>query len=235
LFIHIDITSLLNPQSKTPPCSVAENRHRLIQMLHGKNMDSLNKFKEWCRKSFSFLKEYDFKESTLPNKKFINEYQVIFTKDNIKLIILGEGYGEIASVFFVSLCDEKVPYALLGNESKAHKEINNPTQEEQINCSAQYIKNNLENVLKGDYSLLIQLGDHFSEQTKKSKESFKKYLNDPEAQAEKAAISAISEAGHIYKSKNYKKFIELLEPHVKYLPKKQIERLEVAKLELKTV
>lgn len=198
-------------------------------------MNSLEIFKEWCREAFSFLKEYHFKEESLPDEEFINKFQVIFSKDNFKLIVLGEGYGTIASVFFMSPNNEKIPYGLLDKNNRDFKKIKKKetSQKDQIFFAAQFIKENLTNVLQGDHTLLVQLGNHFAEVKAKSKEDLSNFLNDPEAQAERAARVAVSEAGHAFKKKNYKQFVELLEPHIKHLPPKQMKRLIAAKSQLK--
>ena len=67
---------------------------------------------------------------------------------------------------------------------------------------------------------------------KKMNEEFEKFLNDPEAQAERAAEVAASITGKAFKHRDYHKFIELLDPHHKYLSSKQKRRMDFAKAHL---
>lgn len=201
-------------------------------------MSSMETFKEWCREAFSFLDTYNFKEYPLGNDKYVNHYQVIYSRDGIKLIILGESYGTKASIHFMAPNGEEIPYERLAQNHEASKTPKNKrkmefSQKEQIYFAAQFIQNNLKNVLQGDYTLLTQRSQQLAEEKAKNRTDLAKFLNDPEAQAKRDAIVAISEAGHAFKNKNYKKVVEILEPHIKYLPPKQLERLMVAKSKFK--
>jgi len=197
-------------------------------------MNSLDAFKEWCSDAFSFLKEYGFIEAPLPKDGFTNQYQVIFSKDDIELKILGEGYGRIASVLFVAPNGIEVPCGCLDKNSQLAKNVRKKggvelSQREQIYSAAKFIATHLKPILLGDYTYLIEHGNHLFEQREKSRESLRKFINDPKARAERAAIVAISEAGHAFRNEQFKRVVELLEPHIKYLPPKQIERLEISK------
>lgn len=128
-------------------------RHLKATMDENKNLEE---FKNICRNHFGFLvTEYGFSELPLPNEEFINKFQVRYGHDPLTVVILGEGYGTIASVSFHFKEGGRFGYQqfLPGGVPRKRK-IKEQTQEEQIRVAADLIKANCVDVLKGDRTKL---------------------------------------------------------------------------------
>jgi hypothetical protein len=192
-------------------------------------------FKEWCREAFYYLEGYGFVEEPLHKKSYTNPYQVIYSNGSIKVQILGEGYGSIVSVYFITPDNEEVYFTQLDSEptpTSRKKKNESLSQKDQIFKIAKHIRNNQQDILLGKYSKLIEIAKKIANDRLSTVEQIERFLNDPEAQAEREARVAASEAGKAYKSKDYRRFIEILEPHHKYLTDKQKKQLEFAKTQL---
>jgi hypothetical protein len=58
---------------------------------------SLGDFQECCRREFSYLLDNGFVEIPPPSAKFANPFTVAFAREGTKVLIVGEGYGTVAS------------------------------------------------------------------------------------------------------------------------------------------
>jgi hypothetical protein len=76
--------------------------------------DSLSTFIGWCKDEFSFLSEQGF--PVVQEGSQYNPYLVVFGRAGLKIVIRGEGYGSIASVFFVISGGIEVPYQCLATD-----------------------------------------------------------------------------------------------------------------------
>lgn len=57
-------------------------------------------FKSHCLQEFAFLLESGFERIQPPKHRRSEAYQVWFARDDIRLVIKGEGYGTAAAVHF---------------------------------------------------------------------------------------------------------------------------------------
>jgi hypothetical protein len=59
---------------------------------------SLEEFRECCRREFDFLLRHGFAEVVSTDADRTKPFQVTFARNEIKIVIAGEGYGTVASV-----------------------------------------------------------------------------------------------------------------------------------------
>jgi hypothetical protein len=117
-------------------------------------------FKNWCRYAFKFLlSDYGFQEMPLPHPKHSNPYQARFSNGTIEIIVLGEGYGTIANIEYVTIEGIEVATQILepGWEPfKKGKRKKTPqvSQKEQIFEAANRIKVRDTDILSGDLTRL---------------------------------------------------------------------------------
>jgi hypothetical protein len=58
---------------------------------------SLTEFYECCRREFAFLAREGFAEVALPDVEKTSQFRVTFARNDIRIVITGEGYGTVAS------------------------------------------------------------------------------------------------------------------------------------------
>lgn len=84
-----------------PFCQYATNC-RWIKNLLARNKMTHDEFRRHAREHFDFLvSDYDFRESRLPDQEFRNEYQVIYEKPSLIILIEGINFGYNISVRFL--------------------------------------------------------------------------------------------------------------------------------------
>ena len=119
--------------------------------------DSLLIFKDWCKVAFRFLiEDYDF--HVVQEGRQYNPYYLIFGRGDIRLGVLGEGYGSIAVVHYLTQTGFEVPYKCVSADwkpplGKRRKPRNpQPSQQEQIFQAAKDIAEQDKDILCGDQS-----------------------------------------------------------------------------------
>lgn len=123
--------------------------------------DNLTTFKIWCRDAFQYLvKDHGFRELSEPHPKHSNPFQVRFTNGVTELLILGEGYGTVASVHYVTQDDIEVATQLLEPDwepfKKRHKtKTPQVSQRDQVFAAAARIKARDTDILSGDMGRLV--------------------------------------------------------------------------------
>jgi hypothetical protein len=119
--------------------------------------DSLSTFKDWCKDAFRFLLEkHDFK--VIQEGRQYNQYYIVFGRGDVRLGVLGEGYGSIAAIHYLTRVGFEVPYQCvpadwqpaLGKRKK--KKTPQPSQQEQIFQAAKTIAERDDDILRGDMS-----------------------------------------------------------------------------------
>lgn len=106
----------------------------------------IEEFKTWCRDAFRFLiTDYGFQEISQPHTKHSNPYQSRFSNGVIEIIVLGEGYGTIANVEYVTREGIEVATQILEPEwepfkKRKTKKTQQVSQEEQIIIAANRIR-----------------------------------------------------------------------------------------------
>ncbi len=124
---------------------------------------STQHFMEVCERSFRFLiDDFNFKPLPLPKGEFVNKFQYRLSNGKITLVVLGEGYGVVASV---TLFDNKGRQAGVGrlmpgfNPSATFKKRKKETrsQDEQIEESANKLRLYGHDILSGDMTRFDQI------------------------------------------------------------------------------
>ncbi len=137
----------------------------------------MNEFKSVCREAFQFLiVNYGFQELDGLHPKHTNQYQVRFGNGEIEILILGEGYGTIANVQYVTTDGVEVATQMLEPDWEPFKKCKKPnkdmpSQNDQIIMAADRIKERDKNILLGDFSRLDKAAERW--QTIKTKMGWK--------------------------------------------------------------
>jgi hypothetical protein len=118
--------------------------------------ESLSLFKDCCKEAFRFLEEqYDF--SVVHEGRKYNPYYVVFGHGDVRLGILGEGYGRDATVHYLTLTGFEVPYQCVATDWQPPRKMNKKrtpqrSQQEQIFQAATTIRERDTDILGGDMS-----------------------------------------------------------------------------------
>jgi hypothetical protein len=129
--------------------------------------ENLSQFKKVCRESFQFLIEnYDFHELNGLHSMHTNQYQVRFGNGEIEILILGEGYGTIADIEYVTTDGIEIATQMLEPDwepFKKRKQIKKamPSQADQIIMAANRIKERDKDILQGDLKRLNKAADRW--------------------------------------------------------------------------
>ena len=197
---------------------------------------TFDEFRQCVFKEYDvIISSYSFVEHPLPERKFINNFQVRLANATTLIIIEGINYG-MAS--WTRVCkfpqpfekDDDLPIWRYISErkggswppkrkSKKKKELG---QLVQIKEQAKDLLEYASDVLRGDFSAIDNLIE------KEKIEAEERKLNAP-SPARRAANVAASEAGHALKKKEYQKVVKLLKPHLHLLPESQRKRYLLAK------
>jgi hypothetical protein len=122
--------------------------------------DNLTTFKTWCRDAFQYLlKDHGFREVSDPHPKHSNPFQVLFTNGITELMILGEGYGTVAGVYYVTQDGIEVATQLLEPDweplkKRKKKRRSEVPQRDQVFTAADRIKVRDNDILTGDLGRL---------------------------------------------------------------------------------
>ncbi len=139
--------------------------------------ESLSEFKAICREAFQFLiANYRFKELHGLHPSHTNQYQVRFGNGEVEILILGEGYGTIANIEYVTSDGVEVATLMLEPDwepFKKRKKLKKtlPSQKDQIFMAAGRIKERDNDILLGDFKRLKKAAERW--QTIKTKMRWK--------------------------------------------------------------
>lgn len=120
--------------------------------------DNLAVFKTWCRDAFEYLlKDHGFVELPELHPKHANPFQTRFANGTIELLILGEGYGTVASVSYVTQERTEVYTQQLEPDWEPFKKRKRRkrlvvSQRDQIFAAADRIRERDADILSGDLS-----------------------------------------------------------------------------------
>jgi hypothetical protein len=123
--------------------------------------ENLITFKTWCRDAFQYLlKDHGFRELPDLHPKHANPFQVRFTNGVTELLILGESYGTVASVSYVTQDNIEVATQLLEPDwepfkKRKMKKTPQVSQRDQIFAVAARIKARDSDILSGDTNRLV--------------------------------------------------------------------------------
>ena len=123
--------------------------------------ENLAAFRTWCLDAFRYVVEdYGFQEPSDLSPMTSNPFQVRFTKGAVELMILGEGYGTVASVCYVTEGQLKVASQMLepdweplGKPKKRKQRV--VSQRDQISAAADRIRARDSDILGGNLSRLV--------------------------------------------------------------------------------
>lgn len=99
--------------------------------------DSLSIFKSWCHEAFHFLiEQHGF--SVIQEGRKHNPYYIVFGKGDLRLAVLGEGYGSVATIHYLTPSGFEVPYQCVAADwlptlgKRMKKRTQQSSQQEQI-------------------------------------------------------------------------------------------------------
>lgn len=117
--------------------------------------DSLFMFNDCCKQAFRFLIEtHGF--WVVQSGRSNNPYYVLFGRDDIRLGVLGEGYGTVANIHYLTCSGFEVPYQCVAADwqpalrRRKNKRTALSSQQEQIFQAAKTIAERDEDILRGD-------------------------------------------------------------------------------------
>ena len=122
--------------------------------------ENLSEFKAVCRYAFQFLSEhYGFRELSELHPNHSDQFQVRFGNGEIEILILGEGYGTIANIEYVTPDGIEVVTQMLEHNWEPFKKRKKskktmPSQKDQIVEAANRIKERDNDILSGDITRL---------------------------------------------------------------------------------
>jgi hypothetical protein len=115
---------------------------------------TLDEFLSYCRESLRYLAEFGFVEASPPLHRRGNPFQLWFKADKRSVIVTGEGYGTVASIYLEH--DDGFELAEIylvppdKRPQRQRKRKANPTQLEQVSQSANWLKEYGRDFLEGD-------------------------------------------------------------------------------------
>ena len=115
---------------------------------------TFDQFVAQCRDSFAFLSEFGFESAPLPQREFINQFQVRFT--NRKLFVVSEGihWGYGADTYFEDSEGVTVPLVLFvpREQRKVHADPlpGEPQQLVELRTAAHRVREHCVDLLRGD-------------------------------------------------------------------------------------
>ena len=129
--------------------------------------ESLSEFKSACREAFHFLiVNYSIQELHELHPKHTNKYQIRFGNGEIEILILGEGYGTIANIEYVTSDGVEVATQMLEpnwvpfkRQKKFKKTM--PSQRDQIFMIADKIRERDKDILLGDLKRLNKAAERW--------------------------------------------------------------------------
>ena len=121
--------------------------------------ENLIAFKTCCRDAFQYLaRNHGFRELSDPHPKHSNAFQVRFSNGTVELLILGEGYGTMASVHYVTQDGTEVAQQMLEPDWDLRRKPKSrgaeKSQRDQIVAAAERINARDQDILTGDLSRL---------------------------------------------------------------------------------
>ena len=115
---------------------------------------TLDEFLSHCRESLSYLDGYGFREVHPPNHRSSNPFQLWFKADKRNVLVVGEGWGQSASIYLEHDDGFELAEIYLVPEDRRpgrqKKRKTNPTQLEQVTQSANWLKEYGKDFLEGD-------------------------------------------------------------------------------------
>src|SRR6185436_11681444 len=121
---------------------------------------ALAEFKKWCRDAFGFLADYGFHELPDSHPNHRNPFQARFGNGSIEVLVLGEGYGTMARVVYITSDGIEAPSEILEpgwepfKKQKRKKKSVQFSQMEQIEMTAQRIRERDAAIYLGDMTQL---------------------------------------------------------------------------------
>ncbi len=174
-----------------------------------RKIPTFNEFRQCVLKEYAeIIERYSFVEQPLPDREFINQFQVRLANQTTLIIVEGISYGldTWTKVYNLSRSledDYGLPIWRLINErrgvpwpQKKSKKKAGLDQLEQVAKHANYLLEYTQDILGGDFTEIDQIVE------RERIEQYKKELNAPSPK-QRAANVAASEAGHEFKKKNY--------------------------------
>ena len=115
---------------------------------------TFEEFVAQAREAFGFLSGFGFADAPLPQKEFVNQFQVRFTNGKLILVIEGINWGYNADVHLEDTAGVSVPLILFvpreHREAQAQRRPDEPDQCVQIRTAAQRVREHCVDLLQGD-------------------------------------------------------------------------------------
>jgi len=67
-------------------------------MMHQQKAPTLDEFLKTCREELAYLTDYGFTEVSIPSHRAGSDFELWFRADDRYIIVLGEGWGEMAYI-----------------------------------------------------------------------------------------------------------------------------------------
>lgn len=176
------------------------------------------------------IEDFGFQEIPRSSGKFTNEYMVRLTNETTLIEVEGihYGFGAWAKLYKAVPKTESNSFLptnrLLSSRMGTIRSVKRKEpvgQLREVQEDAEAILKHARDVLEGDFTAI----DLVAEQILAEEQERKRNAPSPE---QRAANSACSEAGHAFKNEEHAKVVELLSPHLEYLPVSQRKRYEIS-------
>jgi len=125
--------------------------------------EDIRSFKTLCSDAFQYLlDDYEFVELSDPHPEHSNPFQARFKSGVVELLILGEGYGTLASIQYITEDGTHVATEILEPDWKPLEKIRSRkkqrgpegSQQDQVYAAAKRIKERDEDILRGNMDRL---------------------------------------------------------------------------------
>ena len=117
-------------------------------------------FTKCCELEFDFLSEFGFVPGAGPKHRR-SPYCVWFMREDISIVVSGEGYGTAASASFETASHRLAPIFLVPEADRPNLRVRrkekDPGQLEQVSREASLIKQYCKDILEGDLSRFLEL------------------------------------------------------------------------------
>ena len=141
---------------------------------------TFEQFAAQCRDSFAFLSEFGFTSAPLPEREFINQFQVRFSNGKVIVVIEGVNWGYNTDVYLEDSAGIRVPLVLfIPREQRGalpERRAGDADQCFQIRAAAKHIAEHCVGLLQGDMTRFHDRATEWRRMTGKDRSYQKRVL-----------------------------------------------------------
>jgi hypothetical protein len=141
---------------------------------------TFEQFVAQCADSFAFLSEFGFEPAPIPQRKFINEFQVRFTNEKLLVISEGINWGYGVATYFEDSAGVRVPLVLFvpRDQRKVHAEPlpGEPQQLVELRTAAHQVSEHCVDLLRGDMTRFYDRAAEWKRMTERDRSYQKRVL-----------------------------------------------------------